>query len=1761
MIEIPGYHVEKSIYESPRSAIYKGWKLADNKPVIFKTLKNRYPGNEEIARLLYEYDLLQRLDFPEAPVLIGLELYSNIPVIVMEDFGGESLEKLIDIKTFTIEESLEIAIEITRQLEGIHNAHIIHKDIVPSNILYNTISRQLMIIDFGISTRFSREDLTVSILSHLEGTLSYISPEQTGRMNRPLDYRTDFYSLGMTCYKLFSGTLPFTGEDPLEIIHCHIASIPKPLHELNPRIPRVLSDIVMKLISKASEDRYQSTFGIINDLSLCLDYLKRGTSISFGIGKEDIPGKFRVSEKLYGREEEIDYLIEIFEKVGNGKKEMILCKGFPGIGKSVLINEIHRPVIENRAYFCRGKYDQYSKTIPYKGLIDAFRELAAQVLSETEDRLETMKREILKAVGSNGQVIIDIIKEVEFIIGKQPQVQKLPPIEAQNRFNLVFQNFLKVFARKDHPLVVFLDDLQWVDSASLDLIHTLLDDHDLTFFLFIGAFRDNEINHEHPFSLMLDKLKKSGFRWHTIPLGPLDEYQVTHMVSDTFYCNTDKCRDLARLLLQKTGGNPFFLKEYLKTLYDNRLIEFVYSEGVPHWTWDINKIRLAGITDNVVELMAQKIKKLSQNTLNALKIACCMGIKVSLPLLAAVNKATVPNTVDVLQEAIDEGILISFENSLKFVHDRVWDACYSLLDEKERIGLHYSIGKYMIEEGKKANIDEFIFVIAEQWNHAKDLLNEEERRILLEIDYKAGHKSRISSAYNAATEFFRHGGGFLSLDSWKTDYKFTLAYYTEWSQAEYLARNMKEAEALFDLILDKAVDMMEKVKINSIQIDHYIAQTQFKKALDVGVKTLNELGISISKNPGKIPVLYELLKAKILSGKRKISDLENQEEMKNEKIQAAMDIMEKCIPASIIVAPNFVPIFSMKMVNLTFKYGISPKSAFGYVMYGVILSGILGDITNGYEFGKLSVKIAERYNFEIIQSRIYFIFGYMIMHLKRHFMDIENYFMKVRECGSATGDFLYLAYAYFNFGYILLFSGENLDSIKINFFQKYQNSMLRLNQPHTTDYFNLWYQAILNLSGESEDRLILKGEAFNEIDMIPRFQETKDEAGIAQYYLIKQVLYFFAGDYEAGLDYSRKIEKLMPNLLGMSIIQISYFFYGLILAALCSTTDKVKSNHYIGKLVSIRKKYKKWGQYNKHNYLNKYLLLSAEISRLKGKELGETIKLYSESIKVAHRSHLIHEEAMACELMARFLLSKDQEKIASLYMSEAHYCYKRWGGNARAKFLETTYPHLVDVKRVRYRMNSADEITVSENDASNRFLDLDTILKASNTISSEIKLDELLKKMMHIAIENAGAQKGYFLLSQSGNWFIEAEGSIDHEDSKILQSIPLYYGKDEHSLPRLSITIMKYVERTKETVVLHDALHKGSFTQDDYIKTQRPKSVLCMPFLNQGQLAGILYMENNLTTGVFTQERLGVLSTLSSQMAISIENARMYKYLDELNKNLEQKVFERTHELREKNEMILDSIRYSKRIQNAIMPLEGRLKDAFPQHFILFLPRDIVSGDFHWYTEIDHKHYLAVGDCTGHGVPGALLAMMGNIFLNEIIITRRILSPARILEELHRKVRTHLKQDEKEAETMDGMDVCLCSIEKESGKLVFAGARRPLYVVITEKINGKESKSRLIEIRGDRKSIGGRQKESNRIYSNHEFDIRKGDMVYLTSDGFIDQPDPDIKKYGSKRLKAFLTMIASFSSDQQKRYIVEELGIYRDSEKQRDDITIFGVRI
>ena len=1525
MVSIGKYQILAKIYESRYSLVYRGIRESDERSVILKILKQDYPTPQELTRYKQEYEITANLNLPGAVKALSLEDYQNTLIIVFEDFGGESLRILTDerreagIGVFPLQEFIHIAIQISESLSQVHGANIIHKDINPSNIVFNQQNGEIKIIDFGISTVLTRENPILKNPKILEGTLAYMSPEQTGRMNRALDYRTDFYSLGVTLYELLVNKLPFETEDALELVHCHIAKSPVSPNQINPGIPKVVSDIVMKLLAKTAESRYQNALGIKADFQECLRQLKSGKVISeFAIASQDISDKFQIPQKLYGREKEIEILLAAFGRVSNPppildrkrKVEMMLVVGSAGIGKSVLVQEIYKPITEKRGYFIAGKFDQYQRNIPYSAMVVALKKLIRQLLTESDASLNQWRHKILANLGNNGQVIIDVIPEIELIIGEQTQVPELPPTEAQNRFNLVFQKFINVFTGPLHPLVIFIDDLQWADKASLKLIKMLMTAADSQYLFFIGSYRDNQVSSVHPLIITTNEIAKAGVNVNKIHLKNLPIPTVNQLIADTLNLSLETTLALANLVVEKTDGNPFFVNEFLKLLDNEKLLDFNFNhpQNRGKWQFNLEEIQKQKITDNVVELMVLKIKKLPEESQNILKLAACIGNKFDLDTLAVVSEKSLTKTAILLHSAIAVGLVLPLSDNYKlikfavedssnilvsdrfsqttieykFVHDRIQQAAYSLIAENELQLIHLRIGKMLWQNTPLSHRDEKIFTIVNQLNQGKNLVEEKsEKYEIAELNLVAGKKAKISAAYEPAFQYLSFGIELLDIDTWEQEYKLTLDLYVEAAAAAYLHSNFEKMENFAEKVLQKANTLLDKVKIYEVKILANQAQNRQQEAIDIGLKVLRLLGINFPDTPNQKDIQNIIQETQANLARRNIDELLDLPVMTTPEKLAIMRVLASLFPPIFETNPAFLPFVICTQIKLSIQYGNAPISAFAYALYGLILCGGIVDVELGYKFEQLALSLLEKFNAKQLEAKVFNIVGIHIRHWKKHLKTTIKLLQDGYQSGLEHGDVEFASYCAGTYCYHLYFLGKELTTLAVEI-KNYSQAIAQLKQTIPFNYTQIFCQSVLNLINPSSQPCNFLGKEYNELEMLAQIKEANHQNVLFVFYINKLILCYLFGNYQEGLEYAIKTENYLDPNSGLILVALLRFYDSLVRLAPYKELTPAQQKKNLAQVRENQTKMKYWATHAPMNYLHKYYLVEAEKYRVLNSKI-KAMEYYDLAIANAKENKYIQEEALSYELAAKFYSYQGKNLIAKTYILEARYCYLKWGANAKVEHIDQTYPHLLTTNQSLVIDNKA---LISQTQSSfGKELDLATVMKAYQAISSDIVLDKLLSKLMKILIENAGAEVGYLILETTGKLLIEAEGSVGSKQVKVLQSIPI---EETEVANKVCTNIINYVARTHESVVLHDATNEGIFINDPHIIKHQPKSILCSPLINQGRLSGIVYLENNLSTWAFKKDRLEMLNMLSTQAAISIENARFYNKVAELNQAYER---------------------------------------------------------------------------------------------------------------------------------------------------------------------------------------------------------------------------------------------------------------------------------
>ncbi|AOX01978.1 hypothetical protein BJP34_23375 [Moorena producens PAL-8-15-08-1] len=1543
---IKGYCITDLVYHGSRTVVYRGTRTNDQTPVVLKFLNNPYPSFQELVQFRNQYTIAKNLDHPGIIKIYSLESYQNTLVLVMEDFGGISIEEYttLSFDLRKIQEFLHIAIQIASILDELYRHRVIHKDIKPRNILINPSTSHVKFIDFSIASLLPKENQILISPNCLEGTLAYLSPEQTGRMNRGIDYRSDFYSTGITFYKLLTTELPFSTTDPMELVHCHIAKQPLAAHQRNPAIPPLLSDIISKLMAKNAEDRYQSALGLKYDLQQCSEHWQRlGAIAEIKLGSRDICDCFVIPEKLYGRQAEVDTLLATFERVTQGATEMILVAGFSGIGKTAVVNEVQKPIVRQRGYFIQGKFDQFQRNIPFSAIVQALRDLMEQLLTETDAQLMQWKAQLLSALGENGQVMVDVIPELEGIIGKQPPADELSGTAAQNRFNLLFSKFIQVFTTIEHPLVIFLDDLQWADSASLKLLQVLMAETNTIHLLLIGAYRDNEVNPTHPLMLTLSEMAKVGVPLNTITLDPLSKSDLNHLIADTLTCGIELAEPLTELVAQKTKGNPFFATQFLKSLHHDRLITFNFEQG--YWQCDISEIRCLALTDDVVEFMALQLQKLPKETQDVLKLAACIGHQFDLDTLAIIHDKSPTETGTYLWKSLQEGLVLptteiykffsvnnnslsSTEEKLsqsainicatptlreqqsptyKFLHDRVQQAAYFLIPEDQKQLTHLSIGQLLLKNIPIAEREEKIFDIVNQLNYGVELITDKTQRDeLAQLNRIAGEKAKAATAYGAAFNYLKVGLELLGENSWQRQYDLSLALYQAAAEAAYLNTDFEQMEQLVMVVLAQGKTLLDKIKAYEVTIEAYKAQNQGEQAITTGLQVLNLLGIELPQQPSPEDIGLALNQTQSRLDGKEIEDLIDLPVMTAPEKLAGMTILWRLMPITYLTLPLLFPLIVLKQVNLSLQEGNCAVSAVSYAGYAIILWQLGGDMDENYRFGQLALRLLARFNDKQLKCILLLMVNFATKPWKVHVKETLSSFLEGHSVGVETGDFdqsACCATLYLEHSFWLGLELAELEQTCANYYQVIDKLKIEIQRQLTA----ITWQIVLNLLGQAENYCCLKGEVYDEEIMLPLHQEFNNVRTLYNLHLNKLFLCYLFQDYQQAWQQATITENYLDAVAATVFVALFYWYDSLTRLALYPEQNHAQQKQSLDKIAHNQDKIKKWADHAPMNYLHKFYLVEAERYRVLG-HLLEAMEYYDRAIAGAKENQYIQEEALANELAAKFYLEWGKETIAQAYLSCAYYGYSHWGAKAKVEDLEIRYPQFLSsiLSQKTINVSTGETITnlttqgvnTTTTNASTA-LDLATVIKASQALSGEIQLHKLLSTLMQVVMENAGADKCALILVKGERLVLQAMETANQ--LALVESIPVEESPD---IPQSAIN---YVKRKSETLVINDITVDTILAADPYFIHQQPRSLMCTPIINQGQLIGLLYLENNLTTGAFTPDRLEILNLLTSQAAISIENSLLYRQLEDYSHTLEQKVEERTVQLAESNQQLVES--------------------------------------------------------------------------------------------------------------------------------------------------------------------------------------------------------------------------------------------------------------
>jgi PAS domain S-box-containing protein len=1455
------------VWEDGDRVFCRGWRDGDDgdrNAVLVVLPAAEHPTSASLNRLTHEYGLKDDLDDAWAARPVALMRYNDRMTLVLKDPGGAPVDRLLG-RPLDVSRFLRIAIPLAGAIRQMHERGLIHKDIKPANILVDATSGGVWLTGFGIASRLPRERQTPAPPESIAGTLAYMAPEQTGRMNRSIDQRSDLYALGVTLYQMLTGSLPFAAADPMEWVHCHIARKPVPPSERLETVPAAVSALILKLLAKTAEERYQTAAGLERDLRRCLAAWEAQHRIdAFPLGQQDTPDQLLIPQKLYGREREIETLLAAFDRVvASGRPELVLVSGYSGIGKSSVVNELHRALVPPRGFFASGKFEQYQRDVPYSTLAQAFQGLVRPILSKSKAELSSSRDAFVEALGPNGRLMVDVVPELKLILGDQPPVPELPPQDAQRRFQLVFRRFLGVFARPEHPLALFLDDLQWLDAATLDLLEDVLTQPDVRHLLLVGAYRDNEVTPTHPLMRRLAAIRQAGAPVQDILLAPLGFEDVGRLISDALHCERDRAEPLARLVHEKTGGNPFFTIQFLTALAEEGLLAF--DHGKARWSWDLDRIQAKGFTDNVVELMLGKLSRLPVQTQAALQQLACLG-NAATATLSVVHGGTEAALHAALWEAVRAGLVFRHEGAYHFLHDRVQEAAYALIPAGEQAAEHLRIGRLLAARTAPEAIEENVFEIVRQLNRGATLLTSgEEREQLAELNLLAGKRAKATTAYTSALVYFATGEALLAEDRWERRHELSFALAFHRAACEFLTGDTAAAEDRLAMLSHRAVDLADLAAVACLRVELFTTLDRSDRSVEVALDYLRRVGIAWSAHPTQDEVRREYERMWQQTASRPIETLLDLPRMADPVWNATTDVLTSVVSPALYTDQNLYCIVIGRIANLSLEHGNNDASSYAYAIIGTVLGAQFGDYKAAFRFGQLGFNLAQ-HGLDRFKARIYLIFGHHVMPWSKPIRTSRSLIRLAFDAAQEAGDLTYGAFGRTHLVTHLLASGDPLDEVQreaaagLDFARQARFGLV-------VDRITGQLQLIRTLRGLTPIFGRFDDAGFDE-ERFEQHLEADPRLALAAcwYWIRKLQARVLANDHAAAIAAAAQAEGLLWTSPAFFERAEYHFYAALARAALCDAAPDAERTRHLEALAAHHRQLQEWAENCLENFENRAALVGAEIARIDGRD-ADAMRLYEQAIRSARTNGFIHNEALANELASRFYAARGFEKIARVYLQDARYGYLRWGADGKVRQIEQLHPNLRDAP-----VPASPTATIG---APVGQLDVGTVLKAAQAVSGEIVLGKLIKTLLRIAVEHAGAERGLLILFPGDEPRISAEATTGRGEVEVTLR------QTAASPAELPESVLHTVIRTRQSVILDDALAQNPFSADEYISQKHAQSVLCLPLVKQAKLIGVLYLENNLASYVFTPARISVLELLASQAAISLENARLYNDLQE----------------------------------------------------------------------------------------------------------------------------------------------------------------------------------------------------------------------------------------------------------------------------------------
>ena len=1479
---LPGYKITLTLKESPGSRVFRALRESDGFAVVLKTVEETFAAGENergFQSLKREFDLLQELDVEGVVRPLALERFKNQTVLILEE-GGNSLDNFRMPWGDGLENFLWISREIASLLVDVHGRNIVHGALEPAHFLYDIERSRVRLGGFGHACKlppggYLRPQEYKAINSPI-----YIAPELSGRLNRNIDFRCDIYSLGVCLYELLLGRPPFIESDPEKLLYSHIAETPPDPEALNPEIPSVLRKILLKLLAKAPQDRYQSAYGLKIDLERCLSEVKAGeTNFDFEPGERDISRIFHIPKILVGRDAERTRLIKAYESIRSGGRALYLIGGPPGVGKSSLINSLAEYVQKNEGVFISGKFEQYRSGSPYSALLQALEKMVDSILSEEDAQSGKWKRIILERLGGAGRIMTGVIPRLERIIGEQPDVPPLSPREEKNRFELTLFNFIRAFSTPGHPLVLFLDDLHWSDNSSLAWLSKTSVDQRLDYLLILGAYRESEAGPELP--ALLRKSEAMGGDAFSIHLSPLDEESIVKLLRASLRRGERHVYELARLCSQKTGGNPFFLRQFLYNLFREGLLR--YDMELERWDWDLELIIKAGVTDNVVELMMERIKELDFEVRDVLKVGAFVGATLEPGVLAWVMNQNEGRIKELLEHSVQVGLLVREGERYMFSHDRVQQGAYSLTSKSERAALRFMIGTILFENFSPARREERIFEIAEHLNAGRKYVNTAPNLVgLAKINYQAGLKAKKASSFSVYYKYMKTALEFSERAKGADNRELRLKILMETARGAYLNSEFDRMSDLTTKGLQICQSDIERLEIYEIIIMSHEVRGDYYGSLEVGLEALRPFKISYSMSEKflKLRALIFLLMFYFSIRRRGLEKLKTLPDMKDPLMLSLSNLLTRLSSSAFLLNPIWTFIIQSRLIRMTLRHGKNSGTPFFVTLNGTLLSSILpGLFLFGYELARVGQDMARRLPPGPWLPRAMLPFYGRISYIREPLRDSIDGLRTTARMSREMGELDYQGYSEVMLILNSLMSGVNLDDLIAEIQEIRLNSAM--GRP-ISFWLKLYERCVHLLWNNVSPTFPLKGEVFNNDELVAELSRSRDGLGIYYYYHENMVINFLFYRFDESMKYLVKARGSEHIVSGFYFGAALNFYESLIYLSLYPRASLRKRRKFLRRIKKNQKKLKQGVDNNPCNFIHKYLIIEGELARVKGKP-DLALEFFEKAAREARRYEYLNLRALAFERAGMACLEANMNTAGGVYLEQARNAYLEWGARSKAAHLTEVYAEILKDDYIEPDWDDVTEETASLSVLNS--IDIKSVLKASLAISEIIVLDELQEKMTEIAIRNSGARKGVLLLEEEGRWRIEAEGNLEGGEVRVTQNLP---GENESEEGRaansqqklgslLPMSVVEFTARRKKILVLDDALGAGDFQNDSYVIAHRPRSILCIPLLNQERLRGIFYLENNLAAHIFTPERLEVLRLLSSQMAISIDNALLYE--------------------------------------------------------------------------------------------------------------------------------------------------------------------------------------------------------------------------------------------------------------------------------------------